>query len=274
MIKPLAPVQKPEPQKFRLSVCINQMPVSHTDQLLDRHWQYVNALASQSSHNLLFLKGAAVNLLHKPDQLISFINELFPGHLAGKEPRFEVLACSSAVSKLNISLDQISGLLPVAIAGLGSWIEAACSGISFDFSTMALLPEFVVINADPEIHESMFNEQLDLALAAAAFDLEPTLLLTEGAARAFQAHTQSELAAPSWLKKLRAAALYGVKTTLIGSDAMKYLKTFEFDACHQIHLLGANRMTDVLRSRGCQPLALHSIDLAHIEPRTRFICAP
>jgi hypothetical protein len=91
-----------------------------------------------------------------------------------------------------------------------------------DFSALSFLPTFVAVTAHPET--KLFMEQLDLALAAAAFDLEPVLLILGEAELCFG----HEYIGTSQAKKLASAEIYGVKACLSGEQAHAFL-TREMD---------------------------------------------
>ena len=201
----------------QISICFNQ-----TADVIVNGISAVTSLLQQIStkSNMLFLKGHGVELVNNPEALNNLCESLFT------EPS-QVYLCSTAYeSALQFNpdayaidtLSQQPSIASCEIAGLGTWIEATQLGLALDYSSIALLPEFVAITASPDQPE--FEQQLDLALAAAAFDLEPYLLLT-GAA---QSILNTEYESSSLRKKLISAEIYGVKEVLTGDEAILKLQ--------------------------------------------------
>ncbi|HBF07148.1 MAG TPA: hypothetical protein DHW71_12390 [Gammaproteobacteria bacterium] len=147
----------------------------------------------------LFLRGEAIELLQKKD-----VVQLFEDHFG---LQVSLYACSTA---LDLYQDKNSPALSAqfAIAGLGFWVEETVTHPTLDFSTPTLMPRIIIATASPE--SALFEEQLDLALATAAFDFEPKLLL-QGKANDIltDAFTDTSIG-----KKMASAEMYGVESIL------------------------------------------------------------
>ncbi len=150
----------------------------------------------------LFLRGEAISFMQSSDRLNQLL-QLIGCHSS------KLYCCSTALDHLTATQAfQADPHLEFEIAGLGFWAEFSVAHPSVDFSCSNLLPEFVLLDAHPD--SPAFMEQLDLALAAAAFDMEPALLLTAEAVTVLSDDYHDSSAR----KKLNAAEVYGVSKVM------------------------------------------------------------
>lgn len=168
-----------------------------------------------------FVKGAAVKLFNEP-QGLKKLHDLFG-------PPLEILACSSACDTLQIQHAAIQ-MNNGCLAGLGTWVDLTLRSSTIDFSCCSLLPHFVVVHQDPFKEPELFNDQLDLAFAAAAFDLTPTLLIVG------KANECLPLLKSSANKRIQSAHIYGIETILAGVEAEQHLKSQLSLASQQVKL--------------------------------------
>jgi len=149
---------------------------------------------SQSGYSkiYLFLKGPAV-LLECSGKIQRIVNPFLDLGL-----EVEILYCSSALKEYEVIVAEDR------IAGLGTWVELCLKAPTFDFTAPQIIQSFICITSSPD--HGNFNLQLDLALASALFDTEPTIVLM---GEANQVKTAKYLNTAN-AKKLDGAKHYGV----------------------------------------------------------------
>jgi len=140
----------------------------------------------------LFLRGAAIKSLDR--ETWNSITLVFAPWAV------DLYVCSAHIEFKNQWLPFTAN-----ICGLGTWVHLAASLPHIDLAVTNSLPDFILLDADPS--DPLFDEQLDLALAAASFDMSIDILISGAAKIALQPQF-SELPA---VKKMNSALLYGVK---------------------------------------------------------------
>lgn len=146
----------------------------------------------------LFLKSKAVLFLNSQDALCRL----------PLPERYQLSCCSTAAEQF-LAPDPAT---PCQISGLGFWVMLTNEVPCFDFTTPAISPHCIVITKHPKYPE--FLDALDLALACAAFDFEPSLILLGEATQVLTQQWQETTVG----KRLASAAIYGINKVLNESE--------------------------------------------------------